>query len=106
MPGASASQRLRHREQEDRARFRLQSKAQGPAAGCARASGNEATNRPVRLRGESKRVATATDPPPAKTGACAFEAVTSVIQTLRRTASLPIGAAFEQIFAPIPQSSP
>jgi len=39
-------------------------------------------------------------------GARAFEAFTSVIQTLRRTSSLPIGAAFEQIFAPIPQSSP
>ena len=33
-------------------------------------------------------------------GARAFEAFTSVIQTLPRTSSLSIGAAFEQIFAP------
>ena len=39
-------------------------------------------------------------------GARAFEAFTSVIQTLRRTSSLSIGAAFEQIFAPTPQPSP
>ena len=39
-------------------------------------------------------------------GARAFEAFTSVIQTLRRTSSLSIGAAFEQIFAPFPQPSP
>ena len=39
-------------------------------------------------------------------GARAFEAFTSVIQTLRRTSSLSIGAAFEQIFTPIPQPSP
>lgn len=39
-------------------------------------------------------------------GARAFEAFTSVIQTLRRTSSLPIGPAFEQIFAPLPQPSP
>ena len=35
-------------------------------------------------------------------GARAFEAFTSVIQTLRRTSSLSIGAAFEQIFASPP----
>ncbi|NDJ15564.1 MAG: hypothetical protein EBY17_31055 [Acidobacteriia bacterium] len=39
-------------------------------------------------------------------GARAFEAFTSVIQTLRRTSFLSIGAAFEQLFAPIPQPSP
>ena len=39
-------------------------------------------------------------------GARAFEAFTSVIQTLRRTSALSIGAAFEQIFAPNPQPSP
>ena len=39
-------------------------------------------------------------------GARTFEAFTSVIQTLRRTSSLSIGTAFEQIFAPLPQSSP
>ena len=66
MPGASAAQRLRHREQEKRARFRLQSKAEGPVAGGARASGHEAPTRRGTLRGESKRAATGTDPPSAK----------------------------------------
>jgi transposase len=39
-------------------------------------------------------------------GARAFEAFTSVIQTLRRTTSAPIGAAFQNLLAPAPQASP
>jgi len=39
-------------------------------------------------------------------GARAFEAFTSVIQTLRRTASEPIGIAFQNLLAPAPQASP
>ena len=39
-------------------------------------------------------------------GARAFEAFTSVIQTLRRTTSAPIGIAFESLLAPASQASP
>jgi transposase len=39
-------------------------------------------------------------------GARAFEAFTSVIQTLRRTTSAPIGIAFENLLAPASQASP
>jgi transposase len=39
-------------------------------------------------------------------GARAFEAFTSVIQTLRRTTSTPLGTAFQKFLAPAPQSSP
>ena len=39
-------------------------------------------------------------------GARGFEAFTSVIQTLRRTTSAPIGIAFENLLAPASQASP
>jgi hypothetical protein len=39
-------------------------------------------------------------------GARAFEAFTSVLQTLRRTASSPVGIAFENLLVPTPQPSP
>jgi hypothetical protein len=39
-------------------------------------------------------------------GARAFEAFTSVIQTLRRTTSAPIGIAFQNLLDPAPQASP
>jgi transposase len=39
-------------------------------------------------------------------GARAFEAFTSVIQTLRRTTSAPIGIAFQNLPAPPPPTSP
>jgi len=39
-------------------------------------------------------------------GARAFEAFTSVIQTLRRTRSAPIGMAFQNLLTPPPQASP
>jgi transposase len=39
-------------------------------------------------------------------GARAFEAFTSVIQTLRKTASSTIGAAFASLFVPTPETSP
>jgi transposase len=39
-------------------------------------------------------------------GARAFEAFTSVIQTLRRTTSAPIGIAFQNLLAPPPPTSP
>jgi hypothetical protein len=39
-------------------------------------------------------------------GARAFEAFTSVIQTLRRTTSSPIGIAFQDFLAPARQASP
>jgi len=39
-------------------------------------------------------------------GARAFEAFTSVIQTLRKTTASTIGAAFAQLFAPAPTASP